>query len=148
MSQKRNISEQELMGLIQREENILTSKKSYYSKTQSLLIETIKTIETLKEVEKSPEKIYFMAGIGVMIEAKITNIKTVKRSFSENGYFEENIKDTQKWLEKRKKNIEVQLKKISEDIQKSEEQLKNMIGIYKKIEEEKQKLFSKNISTK
>ncbi len=148
MEKKQSISEQELIGLIQREENILQTKKGYYSQTQSLLIETIKTIETLKEVEKNPEKIYFMAGIGVMVEAKLTNTKTVKRSFSEKGYFDESIKDTQKWLEKRKKNIEIQLKKISEDVQKSEDQLKNLIEIYKKLEEEKQKLFSKNISTK
>lgn len=146
--EKKSISEQELVSLIQREENILGSQKDFYAKTQNILIETIKTIEVLKEIEKNAESVYFRIGSGVMVEAKITNTKNVKRSFSENGYFEENIKDTKKWLEKRQKNIDVQLKKISEDIQKSEAQLKNLIGIYQKINEEKQKLYSKNISTK
>ncbi len=146
--EKRQISEKELVQIAQNEENILESKKKYYAKTQSILLDTIKTIETLKEIEKNPEKIYFMAGLGVMVEAKITNTKVVKRSFSENGYLNEDIKDTKKWLEKRKKNIEEQLKKISDDIVKSEKQLNNIIGILRKLSEDKEKLFSKNIATK
>lgn len=148
MEEKRNISERELIELIQREEKVLQTKQKYFSNTQNLLADTIKTIETLKEIENKPDKIYFMAGSGVMIEAKITNTKKVKRIFSEKGYLEENTKDTIKWLKKRKKNIDEQLKKILEDIKKNEKNLNNMINIARKIEEEKQKLNSKNIATK
>lgn len=148
MEEKRNISERELIELIQREEKVLQTKQKYFSNTQNLLADTIKTIETLKEIENKPDKIYFMAGSGVMIEAKITNTKKVKRIFSEKGYLEENTKYTIKWLKKRKKNIDEQLKKILEDIKKNEKNLNNMINIARKIEEEKQKLNSKNIATK
>lgn len=148
MNEKKNISENELMQLIQREEKLLQTKQKYFSNTQNLLADTIKTIEILKEVENNPEKIYFMAGSGIMLEAKITNTKKVKRIFSEKGYLEETTKDSIKWLEKRRKNIDDQLKKILEDINKTENQLNNMINIARKIQEERQKLNSKNIATK
>lgn len=148
MNEKKNISERELIELIQREEKILQSKQKYYANTQNILIETIKTIETLKEIKKNPQKTYFLIGTGVMVEAKIINTKKVKRSFSENGYLDENTQDTIKWLEKKRKNIEEQMKKILEDIKKTQEQLNNMINIAQKINEEKQKLYSKNIATK
>ena len=144
----KQVSEKELIELTRREESILQAKENYYNKTQSLLIETIKTIETLKEIEKEPKTTFFTIGLGVIIEAKIINVKKVKRTFAENGYVEENTKDTIKWLEKRKTNIENQLEKISKDITKSSEQLNNFINILRNIEEEKNKLYSKNIATK
>ena len=144
----KQVSEKELIELTRREESILQAKENYYNKTQSLLIETIKTIETLKEIEKQPKTTFFTIGLGVIIEEKIINVKKVKRTFAENGYVEENTKDTIKGLEKRKTNIENQLEKISKDITKSSEQLNNFINILRNIEEEKNKLYSKNIATK
>lgn len=96
------ISEQQLIQLIQREESILQSQQQFFQNIKTTLRETHETIESLKEIQNKPQKIFFKLGIGVLIEAELKNSGKCKRAFSETGFKEEKIEDTIKWLEKEK----------------------------------------------
>lgn len=145
---EKKLTQRQLMGLIKTEEKKLNSVRSTYSKMQNTLAETLGTIESIKEIEKNPEKVLMKLGSGVMVGVKIENTKKVTRAFSQKGYLEEETKDTKKWLNDRKKDIQTKMKKISSDIKKVQSQLRKLVAIAKKVEEEKRKLNEKNIATK
>lgn len=138
------INEQQLIQLAQREESILQSQQNFLNNIQQSLQETYETIEGLKEINKNPKKTFFRIGSGVLIDVEIKNNKKCKRIFSENGYKETTIKDTIEWLEKRKKNLELQLQKVQKEIFTTTQKLNEIIQVIKQIQQEK----SKNISVK
>jgi prefoldin subunit 5 len=140
---KQSLTENQIIQMAQQEENNLQKKQQYLSRIESILKDTILTIESLKEIQKKPSKTMIKIGLGVMMEAEIKTNKC-SRAFAENGYKEEKIDDTINWLKKRRKNIESQIKKIIEDINKTKNKLNELIKILKQIENEKRK----NISVK
>jgi prefoldin subunit 5 len=139
---KKSFSEKQLIQMAQQQEAIMQSQENFLKELDRVMKETIISIESLKEVQKKPGKIYVKLGPGIMIEAEIKNTEKCKRAFSEKGYKEANIKETIKWLEKRLDNVKKQVKKVSEDYNKSRQQLNNLIGILKQIQAEKQKNIS------
>lgn len=141
---KQTFSENQIIQMAQQEEGMLQSRERFYSDLQNVLRETHLSIESLKEIQKKPETIMIKVGPGVIIEAEVKNVKKCKRAFAENGYLEEEIKDTIKWLEEKKVNLEAQAKNVAQDIFKSKQRLSELIGVIKQIEAEKQK----NISVK
>ena len=140
------VSEKQVVQMAQQEENVLESKKNFLRKVVSILNDSERTIASLKEITKSPETMYMNLGSGVLIEVDAKNSKTCKRAFAENGYFEEDIEETVKWLEKKRENSKTQLEKIGQDVQGSEKRLNELVGILKQIEGQKRKEF--NISKK
>ena len=143
---QKQVSEQQIVQMAQQEENALESKKNFLRKVVSILNDSERTIASLKEITKSPETMYMNLGSGVLIEVDAKNSKTCKRAFAENGYFEEDIEETVKWLEKKRENSKTQLEKIGQDVQGSEKRLNELVGILKQIEGQKRKEF--NISKK
>ena len=146
MQQK--VSEQQIVQMAQQQESILNSQKNFQRNIISILKDNIRTIESLEELAKSPEKMYMNLGSGVLIEVEAKNNESCKRAFAENGYLEEKITQTIKWLEKRKVNSENQIKKIEQDIANSEKKLNELIGVLKQIDTQKRKQQELSISKK
>lgn len=145
---EKKLTQKQLINLIKKEERSLKIKQKTHAKLQKTLGETLGTIEAVNEIENNPEKVIMRLGSGIMVNVKIENNKKLIRSFSQKGYLEEDIKDTKKWLNNRKKEIENQLKKSSLEINKAQNNFSKLISIAKKVEEEKRKLAEKNIATK
>jgi prefoldin subunit 5 len=145
---ERKMSEKQLMGLIRGEEKRLKVKRDTLKRLAGALDETNKTLESIEEIEKNPEKVLMKLGSGVMIEVNINDTKKVTRAFSQRGYLNEDTKDTKKWLKTKKKSLESKIKETNKTVQKIHKQLGGLVGIAKKVREEKRKLAQKNIATK
>jgi prefoldin subunit 5 len=141
---EQQINEQQLIQMAQKEEAIMNSQNNFLQNLKNALKEAHETIESLKEIQKKPGKIFFKIGPGVMIEGEIKNTEKCKRAFSENGFKEEKIVETIKWMEKRKGNLEQQAQKVQTDLIQTEQKLTQIINLIKQIQQEK----SKNISVK
>ena len=140
---KKTYSEKQIIQMIKQEEAILEGRTQYLRRIERVLKDTFLSIESLKELSKNQGKVLVKLGSGIAIEAEIKT-DTCKRAFAENGFIDEKIPSTIKWLEKREKNVKVQMKKISEDINKTKSELTKLVSIVKQIEAEKRK----NISVK
>ena len=140
---KKTYTEKQIVQMIKKEEAILKGRRQYLKRIERVLKDTFLSIESLKELNKNKGKVFVKLGAGIAIEAEIT-ATTCKRAFAENGFIDEKIPSTIKWLEKREKNVKVQMKKISEDIAKNKSELTKLVSIIKQIEAEKRK----NISVK
>jgi len=143
---KEKVSEQQFVQMAQQEEAVLNSKKNFLRKVVSIYQDSIRTITSLEEMKKDPEKMYMNMGSGVLIEVEAKNKTNCKRAFAENGYLEEKITDTIKWLEKKQTNSKKQIENIERDIAQSESKLNSIVSVLKQIEVEKRKQF--NISKK
>lgn len=140
---KQTLTENQILQMAQQEETILKEQQTYLARVENILKDTIMTIESLKEIQKKPSKIMVKIGLGVVLEVELKSNKCI-RAFAENGYKEEKIDETINWLKKRKNNVESQIKKIREDIQKTSNKLNELIKVLKQIDYEKRK----NISVK
>jgi prefoldin subunit 5 len=138
------VNEQQLMQLAQNEEATLKSKQDFFMQIKNVLIETVKSIDGLTELQKKPGKVFVRLGAGILVEAEIKNTETCKRTFGENGFKEAKISETIKWLEDKQGNFEKQLVKIQAEINASQNNLKQLFSALQQIEAEKQK----NISVK
>lgn len=145
---EQKLTYKQLMNLIKKEEKNLKIKQKSHITLQNTLRETLGTIEAINEIEKNPEKVLIKIGSGIMISVKIENTKKILRSFSQNEYLLEDIKDAKKWLNIRKKEIESQITKSGEDIIKTQDNFLRLISIAKQINDENKKLAEKNIATK
>jgi prefoldin subunit 5 len=141
---KQQVNEQQLIQMAQKEEAIMNSQNNFLQNLKHALKEAHETIESLKEIQKKPGKIFFKLGPGVMIEGEIKNTEKCKRAFAENGFKEEKSVETIKWMEKRKGNLEQQAQKVQTDLIQTEQKLTQIINLIKQIQQEK----SKNISVK
>ena len=140
---KQTYTEKQIITMIRQEESILEARNQYLKRIERVLQDTIVSIDSLKELEKNDGQVLVKLGAGIAIEATIKT-KTCKRAFAENGFIDEKIPSTIKWLEKREKNVKTQMKKIAEDVNKSKTKLNQLVSIIKQIEAEKRK----NISVK
>ena len=143
---QKQVSEQQIVQMAQKEEALLASKKDFLRKVFNILADSERTIASLKELTKTPEKMYMNLGSGVLLEVEAKNTKTCKRAFAENGYLEEEINETLKWLDKKRDNAQTQIARIKQDISSSDAKLNELVGVLKQIEAQKQKEF--NISKK
>lgn len=143
---QQQVSEQQLIQMAQQEEATLKSHKSFLRNVISVYRNNDRTISSLEEIKKNPEKMYINLGSGVLIEVEAKNKTNCKRAFAENGYLEEQITETLKWLEKQKENAKKQIDKIQQEVAKSEARLSDFVSILRQIETEKRKQF--NISKK
>ena len=141
---KQQLNEQQLVQLVRQEEATLASQEDYFMKLRDVLGETVKSIESLKEVQKKPTKVIVRLGAGILVEAEIKNTETCKRTFSENGFKDAKITDTIKWLEEKKGNLEKQLGRVQADLIATKNNIDQVVGAIRQIEAEKQK----NISVK
>ncbi len=141
---KQTLSERQIIQLAQQEDALLQNKRTYLGNLENALIDVLKSIASLKEIEKKPGKILVRLGPGVLVEAEINETENCKRTFSENGFRDAKIKDTIVWLEEKHKNLEEQVKKVSIDVAKSEANLGQLSALLNQIEMEKRK----NISVK
>jgi prefoldin subunit 5 len=141
---EQQVNEQQLVQMIKQEEANLASREDYFMKLRNVLGETVKSIDSLKEIQKKPGKIIVRLGAGILVDAEIKNTDTCKRTFSESGFQETKISDTVKWLEEKRGNLERQLGKIQADLVASKNNIDQLISAIKQIEAEKQK----NISVK
>ncbi len=139
-----SFSENQIIQMAQQEDSMLSNKKSYLNSLSNILLDTIKTIESLKEIQKKPKKLMMRLGAGVLVDVKIEQTESCQRTFSEKGYKKEKISDTIKWLEDKKEKLGEQLTKVKSDIATSETRLTELMSIIKQIEAEK----AKNISVK
>ncbi len=138
------ISEQQLIQIAQKHEEIIRSQQNFLQNLKTALKEAYETIEGLKEIQKNDKNVLIKLGSGILIEAEIKNNKKCKQAFSENGYKETSIEEAIKWIEKRKNNLEQQAQKVQSDIINTEQKLVEIINVIKQIQHEK----SKNISVK
>ncbi|MBT4596943.1 MAG: hypothetical protein HOC95_03105 [Candidatus Diapherotrites archaeon] len=141
---EQQFNEQQLVQLVRQEEANLASKEEYFMKLRNVLGETVKAMDSLKEIQKNPGKIIVRLGAGILVDAEITNTTTCKRTFSENGFQETKINDTIKWLEEKQGQLENQLGKVQADLVASKNNIDQIVGAIRQIESEKQK----NISVK
>jgi len=91
---------------------------------------------------------YMNLGSGVLVEVESKSNEKCKRAFAENGYLEEKIPQTIKWLEKMKENSTKQIQKIEQGLAKSEARLNELINVLKQIEAQKRKQQEFSISKK
>jgi prefoldin subunit 5 len=140
---KKTYTEKQIVQMIKKEEAILKGRRQYLKRIERVLKDTFLSIESLKELNKNNGKVFVKLGSGIAIEAEIKT-ETCKRAFAENGFIDEKIPNTIKWLEKRKTNIKIQMKKNAKDVNKSKTKLNQLVTIVKQIEAEKRK----NISVK
>ncbi|MBT4870121.1 MAG: hypothetical protein HON47_00940 [Candidatus Diapherotrites archaeon] len=143
---QQEFSEQQLMQMAQQEEAVLNSKRNFLRKIVSIYQDSERTIASLEEMGKNPEKMYMNLGSGVLIEVEAKNKTNCKRAFAENGYLEEKITQTLKWLEKKKDTSKQQVERIEQDIASSDAKLSDIVSVLRQIETEKRKQF--NISKK
>jgi prefoldin subunit 5 len=143
---QQQVSEQQIVQMAQKEEAVLKSKQNFLRKVFNILTDSERTISSLEELAKNPEKMYMNLGSGVLIEVKAKDIKKCKRAFAENGYLEEDIKGTVSWLETKRESSRKQIARIEQDIATSETKLNDLVNVLKQIDAQKQKEF--NISKK
>jgi len=145
---QQQVSEQQIVQMAQQEEAIIDSQKSFLRKVISILRDSNRTIDSLNELMKNPEKMYINLGSGVLVEVEPKNTEKCKRAFAENGYLEEGIPETIKWLQKRKENSQNQIERIKQDLAKSETKLNELISVLKQIDAQKRKQQEFSISKK
>jgi len=139
---QQEFSEQQLIQMAQQEEQVINSKRNFLRKIVSIYHDSIRVIDSLEEMEKNPEKMYMNLGVGVLIEVEAKNKANCKRAFAENGYFEEKITQTLKWLEKKKENSKKQIENIEKSLTQSESKLNDIVNVLKQIDAEKKKQFN------
>jgi len=145
---QQQVSEQQIVQMAQQEEAVLKSQKSFLRKIISIRQDSNRTIDSLNELIKNPEKMYMNLGSGVLIEVEAKNKENCKRAFAENGYLEEKLPATIKWLEKRKENSQKQIERIEQDMAKTESKLNELINVLKQIDAQKRKQQEFSISKK
>jgi prefoldin subunit 5 len=141
---KKTFTEAQIFQLTRQEEAIVKSQQAYLKDLQRVLKDVILGIQGLEEIEKKPSKVMVKLGPGILVEAEIKDTKNCMQAFADNGYQKATIKETVKWLGKKQKNVEKQIKKVSSDLAQSRQKLNELAGVIQQIEIEK----SKNISVK
>lgn len=136
-----HLTENQLIQMARQEEHNLNNKQQNLIKLTEVIRETTGAVEALKEIKKQKGKYLVKLGAGVFIETQI-DTKNCKRSFSENGYIDENIEETTKMLEKRKESLEKQAQKVNNEVVSIEQRLSQIISIVQQVENEKRKNFS------
>ena len=145
------LSEQQLMQMAQQEESELANRRGLLEKMLEVMKETTLAIDAMNEIQEGADKVLVRLGSGIFVEAQILNKEKCKRSFAEDGYVEEKMADSSKWLEERLGGLERQAGKQREEMIKSEARLNEILGILKQIQSEKRKMAieqRKNISAK
>lgn len=140
---KYEFSEQQLLQMARQAEAEMNQRQAIFERLGAAMRETNAAIETLTELEKNKEPIMVKIGSGILIEAEAKEIKKCKRTFSENGYLEENTEDTLKWLEERKKELQKQTEKIEQELAATSKNLSDLMSILNQIQAEKRKNFSR-----
>ena len=140
-TKKVEIMEDQLVQMAQQEEQNLLARQQNLERMSNALRETINAKEILKEIQTNKENVMIRIGAGILIEAKPLNTEKCKRTFSENGYKEETIKETLEVLTKREEQLKKQIEKVSQEYNASEQKYASVIGILKQIETEKKKAF-------
>lgn len=137
------LTENQLLQMARQEENELANKKAILQQIGGILGETIMAKEALKELKNAKGKMLVSVGATILIEVGVENTKTVKRGISEDGYKEENIEDSIKWLEEKEAEIKKRYEKLQAETSQSNTRLTEIVGILKQIETEKKKAASR-----
>lgn len=136
---KREVTEEQLMQMAQAEDQNLQNKTALIEKLRQVLAETVTAKEVLNELKNAKGKMQVAIGATVLIEVEVSNTKTCKRGFAENGFKEESIEDTKKWLEGKEEKLKAQLQKLQIEAAGSDARLVEMVGLLKQIDTEKKK---------
>ena len=142
MSQYR-MTEKQIIQRAQQYESSLKRKTVSVNRLSRVAKEVEDTMDALKEIKEVDGKVHVKVGAGIFVEVEAKKIKTCKRGFAENGFIEDSIPSTIKWLEDKKKALEKNIKLEQQDITKLDSGLAEMISLIRQIEVEKQKTISR-----
>jgi prefoldin alpha subunit len=140
---KIEVTENQLIQMIQQEEKTLINTQTAMEKLLNLLKETITARDILEETKKTNGKVLISIGATMLVEMEAKNIQKCKKGIGENAYAEQGIEETIKWLKEKEEILKKQTEKLQQQYAQSEARYTDLAGIVKQIQAEKNKLAEK-----
>ncbi len=136
--EKREITEAQLLQMVQKAESNLTSLNRNLERLKQGQRELEITVNSLEEA-KTGKEVKVSLGSGVLVNAELKVKGKCERSVAENYFIEEKITETIKKMKKRKEIVGKRLIETTKRITTSRGEYEKLISIVQKLNVEKQK---------